>query len=151
MGRVYGYASLFKTDASPEPPSIEEQKDTIRRWSEHHKCKLMETFVETEDLPFEERVKFHHFLECVERGDYVVVWNVWRAINKRAGDLSRLVGILKEKGAFLVCIEDGVDTTTSMGEMIVTVIPQIAGLKELARVERENISKSTGSSEQIST
>lgn len=151
MGCVYCYVSLFKTEASPEPPSIEEQKDWIERWSEHQKRKLMETFIDIDDRPFEERVKFHYFLEYVERGDCVVVWNVWRVINKRTGDLARLIEILKKKGAFLVCIEDGVDTTTPLGEMIITVIPQIAGLKELSRVERENMSKSVESSEQIST
>ncbi|MBV1829569.1 recombinase family protein [Komagataeibacter melomenusus] len=73
-------------------------------------------------------------LSVVQAGDSVVVWKLDR-LGRSARDLLNIAHDLKGKGVAIRSIQDGIDTSGSLGSFLLTILAAVAEL------EHENISE----------
>ena len=75
-------------------------------------------------------------LDEIKRGtlqtDYVLVYKLSR-FGRNARDVLNSLEFIMQYGVHLMCVEDGLDSSTSMGKMMITILGAVAEL------ERENI------------
>ena len=64
--------------------------------------------------------------------DYVLVFKLSR-FGRNARDVLNSLEFIMKYGVHLMCVEDGLDSSTSMGKMMITILGAVAEL------ERENI------------
>ena len=64
--------------------------------------------------------------------DYVLVFKLSR-FGRNARDVLNSLELIMKYGVHLMCVEDGLDSSTSMGKMMITILGAVAEL------ERENI------------
>lgn len=73
-------------------------------------------------------------LSAVSPGDSVIVWKLDR-LGRSAKNLLEIAETLKKKGVSIRSIQDGIDTSGSLGHFLLTILSAVAEL------ERENISE----------
>ena len=73
-------------------------------------------------------------LSVVHEGDSVIVWKLDR-LGRSARDLLNIAHDLKSKGVSIRSIQDGIDTSGSLGSFLLTILAAVAEL------EHENISE----------
>lgn len=83
------------------------------------------------------REKLHEALEFVREGDTLVVTRLDR-LARSAGDLHALVSQLSRKGVGFRCLQQsGVDTTTSAGKLLLSMLAAVAEFETDIRKERQ--------------
>ena len=94
-----------------------------------------------------ERLELQRLLNDLQSGDTVVVKSLDR-LSRSTKDLLELVEIIKDKGAFLKILDLDVDTSTPIGEFVLTIFAAIAQLERKTIRERSlegiAIAKSNG-------
>jgi DNA invertase Pin-like site-specific DNA recombinase len=76
-------------------------------------------------------------LEFVREGDTLVVTRLDR-FARSAQDLHNMVALLRDKGVGFRCTEQaGIDTTTSMGKLLIGVLASVAEFETDIRKERQ--------------
>ncbi len=84
----------------------------------------------------EGRTAFQSMLDGIKKGtlqtDYVLVYKLSR-FGRNAKDVLNSLEFIMQYGVDLMCVEDGLDSSTSMGKMMITILGAVAEL------ERENI------------
>lgn len=118
--------------------SLEGQKRYLKEWAEFEGMTVSETYVEPgkSGKSISGREVFQQMLEDISTGrvdtDYVVVFKLSR-FGRNAKDILNSLTYIKRYGVNLICKEDGLDSSTAMGRMMITILGAVA------EMERENI------------
>lgn len=118
--------------------SLEGQKRYLKEWAEFEGMAVSETYVEPgkSGKSISGREVFQQMLEDISTGrvdtDYVVVFKLSR-FGRNAKDILNSLTYIKRYGVNLICKEDGLDSSTAMGRMMITILGAVA------EMERENI------------
>ena len=118
--------------------SLEGQKRYLKEWAEFEGMTVSEIYVEPgkSGKSITGREVFQKMLNDISTGqvdvDYVVVFKLSR-FGRNAKDILNSLTYIKRYGVNLICKEDGLDSSTSMGTMMITILGAVA------EMERENI------------
>ncbi len=86
-------------------------------------------------------------LDMISQGDKLVVWKLDRLARSMA-DLTRIMELLKEKGAALEILDQKIDTSTAAGKAFLQMLGVFAEFETNLRRERHTAKKRTISSKQ---
>lgn len=118
--------------------SLEGQKRYLKEWAEFEGMSVSEIYVEPgkSGKSITGREVFRKMLDDISTGsvdaDYVVVFKLSR-FGRNAKDILNSLTFIQRYGVGLICKEDGLDSSTSMGRMMITILGAVA------EMERENI------------
>ena len=118
--------------------SLEGQRRYLKEWAEFEGMTVSEIYVEPgkSGKSISGREVFQQMLEDISTGrvatDYVVVFKLSR-FGRNAKDVLNSLAYIKRYGVNLICKEDGLDSSTAMGRMMITILGAVA------EMERENI------------
>ena len=118
--------------------SLDGQKRYLKEWAEFEGMTVSEIYVEPgkSGKSITGREVFQKMLDDIATGevetDYVVVFKLSR-FGRNAQDILNSLTYLQRYGVNLICKEDGLDSSTAMGKMMITILGAVA------EMERENI------------
>lgn len=118
--------------------SLEGQKRYLKEWAEFEGMTVVEIYIEPgkSGKSISGREVFQKMLKDVADGeisiDYVIVFKLSR-FGRNAKDVLNSLSYLQRYGVNLICKEDGLDSSTAMGRMMITILGAVA------EMERENI------------
>lgn len=118
--------------------SLDGQKRYLIDCAERQGMKVLAVYVEEgkSGKSIEGRTAFQSMLDGIKKGtlqtDYVLVYKLSR-FGRNAKDVLNSLEFIMQYGVDLMCVEDGLDSSTSMGKMMITILGAVAEL------ERENI------------
>ena len=118
--------------------SLDGQKHYLAECAERRGMTVLDTYVEEgkSGKSVEGRTEFQRMLDDIQSGkvhtDYVLVFKLSR-FGRNARDVLNSLEFIMKYGVHLMCVEDGLDSSTSMGKMMITILGAVAEL------ERENI------------
>lgn len=118
--------------------SLEGQKRYLKEWAEFEGMRVCGIYVEPgkSGKSISGREVFQRMLEDISTGqigiDYVIVFKLSR-FGRNAKDILNSLTYIQRYGVNLICKEDGLDSSTSMGRMMITILGAVA------EMERENI------------
>lgn len=118
--------------------SLEGQKRYLKEWAEFEGMTVVDTYVDAgkSGKSISGRDEFQRMLNDVSTRrinvDYVIVFKLSR-FGRNAKDVLNSLSQLQRYGVNLICKEDGLDSSTSMGRMMITILGAVA------EMERENI------------
>ena len=121
--------------------SLDGQKHFLAEWAERQGMTVANIYVEEgkSGKSIEGRTEFQRMLDDIQQSgniDYVIVFKLSR-FGRNARDVLNSLEFIMKYGAHLLCVEDGLDSSTAMGKMMITILGAVAEL------ERENISVQT--------
>ena len=118
--------------------SLDGQKRYLIECAERQGMTVRDVYVEEgkSGKSIEGRTEFQRMLDDIRTGaihiDYVLVFKLSR-FGRNARDVLNSLEFIMKYGVHLMCVEDGLDSSTSMGKMMITILGAVAEL------ERENI------------
>ena len=118
--------------------SLEGQKRYLAEWCAFEGMTVIDTYVEPgkSGKSITGREVFQKMLNDISSKkitiDYVVVFKLSR-FGRNAKDILNSLTYIQRYGVNLICKEDGLDSSTSMGKMMITILGAVA------EMERENI------------
>ena len=118
--------------------SLEGQKRYLKHWCELEGMSVSEIYVEPgkSGKSISGREVFQRMLDDISakniETDYVVVFKLSR-FGRNAKDILNSLTYIQRYGVNLICKEDGLDSSTAMGRMMITILGAVA------EMERENI------------
>lgn len=118
--------------------SLEGQEHSLKEWANFEGMSVLQTYVEAgrSGKSITGRETFQRMLDDIATGkvvtDYVLVYKMSR-FGRNAKDVLVSLAFLQSHGVNLICQQDGIDSSTQMGRMMLTV------LSAVAQMERENI------------
>lgn len=118
--------------------SLDGQKHYLTEWAERQGMSVLQVYVEEgkSGKSIEGRTAFQQMLEDIQSNghiNYVIVFKLSR-FGRNARDVLNSLEFIMKYGAHLLCVEDGLDSSTAMGKMMITILGAVAEL------ERDNIS-----------
>jgi DNA invertase Pin-like site-specific DNA recombinase len=122
---VFGYARV-----STEDQKLDLQLDALEKYG----CERI--FNEKMTGTRKDRPQLEEMLKYIRPGDKVVVYKLDR-ISRSTKHLIELCELFQEKGVDFISIQDSIDTSTSMGKFIFTI------MSGLAQLERDIIAERT--------
>ena len=139
--RAYMYTRV-STAMQVEGYSLEAQEEKIRRYCEYHDMEIVRTYSDKgkSGSTIVGREQFQQMLNDIENDkdgvSYVLVYKLSR-FGRNAYDIHGSLGILTDNNVYLVAVEDGIDTSTKMGETFALI------MAALAQAELSNIHEQT--------
>ena len=118
--------------------SLAGQRDYLKEWAEHEGMIVTGVYVDAgkSGKSINGREEFQKMLSDISTGvnsvDFVVVFKLSR-FGRNAKDVLNSLSQLQRYGCNLICKEDGLDSSTAMGRMMITILGAVA------EMERENI------------
>jgi len=118
--------------------SLDGQKRYLTDCAERQGMVVLKTYIEEgkSGKSIEGRTAFQEMLDDIKSGemqiDYVLVFKLSR-FGRNARDVLNSLEFIMKYGVHLMCVDDGLDSSTSMGKMMITILGAVAEL------ERENI------------
>lgn len=118
--------------------SLDGQKRFLKDWAERQGMSVVEIYVEEgkSGKSIEGRTEFQRMMNDIQTGaidvDYVIVFKLSR-FGRNAKDIMNSLAFIMKYGVHLLCVEDGLDSSTAMGKMMITILGAVA------EMERENI------------
>lgn len=140
MARVGIYLRISE-DKDGQQTATERQLKDCRRFAKAHGWRVMDVF-EDVDLsasnPKVRRQQFERLVEAVKAGevDAVLAWRLDR-LARRPQDFQRLEEACEARGAFIVTMNDGIDTRNQGGQLVADVM--LAMAKQETRTLRERV------------
>jgi len=122
--------------------SLDGQKQYLKEWAEFEGMSVSEIYVEAgkSGKGIEGRDVFQKMLDTIAKRevpiDYVVVFKLSR-FGRNCKDVLNSLTYIQQFGVNLICKEDGLDSSTTMGKMMITILGAVA------EMERENILSQT--------
>lgn len=122
--------------------SIQGQKQYLKEWAEREGMEVVCTYVDEgkSGKSIEGRNGFQRMLQDITIGDtkvdYVLVYKLSR-FGRNAKDVLNSLAYIMNYGIHLLSINDSLDSSTSTGKLMITI------LSAVAEMERENISEQT--------
>lgn len=117
--RMYGY---IRTSKNSQNLGIEVQKEALKRYP------LDGIFIEQVSGRKENRIELTKVMNVLRKGDTLVIYKIDR-LGRSTKQLVNIASELEERGIHLVSIKESIDTTTSMGKLIFTILSAIAELE----------------------
>ena len=118
--------------------SLDGQKHYLAECAERRGMTVLDTYVEEgkSGKSIEGRTEFQRMLDDIQSGkvhtDYVLVFKLSR-FGRNARDVLNSLEFIMKYGVHLMCVEDGLDSSTSMGKMMITILGAVAELSWSAR------------------
>ena len=118
--------------------SLAGQRDYLKEWAEHEGMTVTGVYVDAgkSGKSINGREEFQRMLSDISTGtnpvDFVVVFRLSR-FGRNAKDVLNSLPLLQRYGCNLISKEDGLDSSTAMGRMMITILGAVA------EMERENI------------
>ena len=118
--------------------SIEGQREYLQDWAAHEGMEVVEVYTDAgkSGKSISGRDEFQRMLNDIATGridiDFVVVFKLSR-FGRNAKDVLNTLSLLQRYGVNLLCKEDGLDSSTQMGKVLIAILGAIA------EMERENI------------
>ena len=137
--RAFIYARI-SIDRDMESEAPDRQLEFCRAHCKAMGWDVVEEFVERDRSAFTKatvRPEYEAMLSRVRGGeaDAVVAFKIDR-VGRRVAELARLVDEFRDLGVALVCPGDGIDTSTSVGALVATIIGAIAQMESEANSQR---------------
>lgn len=119
----YGYARVSTAQQSLEGSSLTEQEKKVRAWADFNDKRFMGMYVDAgvSGTHMFKRPEFSKLLERLDRGDVLVANDISR-VSRNYKDMVNLIEKLDQIGASVVFIKEGIDTSTSTGKIMTTMI-----------------------------
>lgn len=118
--------------------SLDGQKHFLTDWAERQGMIVEDIFVEEgkSGKSIEGRTEFQRMLDSIETKsvdvDYIIVFKLSR-FGRNARDILNSLEFIIRYGVHLLRVEDGLDSSTTMGKLMITILGAVA------EMERENI------------
>ena len=118
--------------------SLDGQKRYLIEWAERQAMSVLHVYIEEgkSGKSIEGRTEFQRMLDDIQSGqidcDYIIVFKLSR-FGRNAKDILNSLEFIIRYGVHLLCVEDGLDSSTAMGKMMITILGAVA------EMERENI------------
>ena len=136
--RCYLYLRV-STDMQVERYSLSAQRERMLQEAEYRGIQVAEEFMDEgkSGKNTSERPAFLEMMNKIESGnpdkiDYVLVFKLSR-FGRNAADVLDNLEIMKSHEINLICVDDGIDSSTDAGKMVISL------LSAVAEIERENI------------
>lgn len=84
---------------------------------------------------FKERPELYRALEELRAGDILCVWSLDR-LGRSMKEIRTNIDYIMDKGANLVDVTHGIDTSTSSGKLLIPIFSMLAEIDHVLRVER---------------
>jgi DNA invertase Pin-like site-specific DNA recombinase len=111
---IFGYARV-----STESQNLDRQLDALKRYG------VDQIFCEKMTGTRKDRPELNKLLDRATAGDTIVIESLSR-LGRSTKDLIELMEIFNQKGANLISLKESIDTTTSTGKLLFTLISAIA-------------------------
>lgn len=128
MSWKFGYARVSREGQTPEQQITALMKEGVERGN---------IFVEQASGADRKRPELAKVLPKARKGDAIVIWKLDR-LARSTRHLHEIADDLKERGIELVSITDRIDTTTSAGKFLFTMLGAVAELERDIIRERTN-------------
>ncbi|MDT2125650.1 recombinase family protein, partial [Enterococcus faecalis] len=119
MTKIIGY---IRTSKNNQNLGVEVQKEALNRYA------IDSFFVEQVSGRKENRKELNKVLKVLEQGDTLVIYKIDR-LGRSTKQLVNIMSELQERGINLISIKENIDTSTSMGKVIFTILSAIAELE----------------------
>ena len=123
---VVGYARV-----STQEQNLERQIDALQQYG------IDKLYTEKMSGVKKRRPELDAMMERLEVGDTVVIESLSR-LGRSTKDLLSLVDIMEEKGVKLISLKENIDTGSSTGRLLLTVLSALAQFERDVIVERTN-------------
>ena len=138
--KAYAYTRV-STSMQVEGYSLNAQKERIANHAKALDLQIIREFSDEgkSGTSIEGREDFQRMIEYVKAGedvDYIIVFKLSR-FGRNTRDVLNTFEILQEHEVDLICIDDGINTSTEVGKFLITI------LSAVAEMERENIAAQT--------
>lgn len=140
---AFGYIRVSTVIQSEEGVSLVTQKNKITDYCQSKNYILIHTYEDagisggTRDRP-----GLVDLLKIIKKGNFLIVSDLSR-LSRSSKDAIMIYDELKEKGAFLVCLNPDIDLSTSIGEMIFGMLMSVYQLERAQISERVSINMKT--------
>ena len=121
---IYGYARVSTADQN-----LDRQRDALTK---HGIDKL---FCEKMSGTKKNRPELDLMLGTIQEGDTIVIESLSR-LGRSVKNLAELMELLNEKGVRLVSLKETIDTTSSTGRLLFTILSSLAQFERDVLVER---------------
>ena len=111
---IYGYARVSTADQN-----LDRQKDALYKYGVEH------LYCEKISGTRRNRPELDQMLEAVQQGDTIVIESLSR-LSRSVKNLAELMELLNEKGVRLVSLKETIDTTSSTGRLLFTILSSLA-------------------------
>lgn len=114
--------------------SLDGQKHYLAECAERRGMTVLDTYVEEgkSGKSIEGRTEFQRMMDDIQSGkvhtDYVLVFKLSR-FGRNARDVLNSLEFIMKYGVHLMCVEDGLDSSTSMGKMMITILGAVSALQ----------------------
>ena len=111
---IYGYARV-----SPADQNLDRQRDALYRYG------IDQIFCEKISGTKRNRPELDQMLGTIQEGDTIVIESLSR-LGRSVKNLAELMELLNEKGVRLVSLKETIDTTSSTGRLLFTILSSLA-------------------------
>ena len=123
---TYGYARVSTADQN-----LDRQKDAL------HKYGIDELFCEKMSGAKKQRPELDNLLKTINPGDTIVIESLSR-LGRSVKNLSELMEIFNRDNIRLVSLKETIDTTSSTGRLLFTILSSLAQFERDVLLERTN-------------
>lgn len=137
MKKCYIYTRV-STEIQVDGYSLDAQNAELERYAKANNIKICGRYQDAgkSGKDIKGRPEFQRMLEDIANGngevDFVLVFKLSR-FARSAADALNALGRLKEQNVDLICVEEGLDTSTVVGKLVFTIISAVC------EMERDNI------------
>lgn len=121
---IYGYARVSTADQN-----LDRQKDALNKYG------IDKLFCEKISGTKKSRPELDLMLRTIEEGDTVVIESLSR-LGRSVKNLAELMETFNEKGIRLISLKETIDTTSSTGRLLFTILSSLAQFERDVLVER---------------
>lgn len=119
MSKTVGY---IRTSKNSQNLGVEVQKEALNKYH------IDTFFIEQISGRKENRKELIRMLEILDTGDTLIIYKIDR-LGRSTKQLVNIMSELEDKGINLISIKENIDTSTSMGKVIFTILSAIAELE----------------------
>lgn len=132
-----GYTRVSTAKQATEGISLETQATRIREYCVYKKLELVKVYEDAglSGKDIEGRPALQQLLNDIQPGDHLIFYDLSR-LGRDTRDLLDIHDFLKEKKATMVCLNPDIDFSTSVGEMMMTVLASVATYERRETAER---------------
>ena len=123
---TYGYARVSTSDQN-----LDRQQDALQKYG------IDKLYCEKLSGTKKSRPELDRLLKDLQEGDTVVIESLSR-LGRSVKNLSELMEIFNEKNIRLVSLKETIDTTSSTGRLLFTILSSLAQFERDVLVERTN-------------
>lgn len=123
----HAYIRVSTSKQAKNGISIEDQERKIRGWADLHEFKIADVYIERgmSGTKLEKREELERLRKTIREGEVLVAYDISR-IARDASDFLNLVKELGRKGCHIFIIKDNVESLTSTGKLMMTVLSGLA-------------------------